>query len=85
MTINLSRAEIETQVREILAKELSIGLDKITPEKKLVEDLGMDSFASVELMFELEDKLKIEIPDDNARDLKTVDDVINYITSRLQK
>jgi acyl carrier protein len=79
------RAAIEAQVKGILAKELSVALETITPEKRLIEDLGMDSFASVELMFELEDKLKITIPDDNARDLKTVDDVINYIASRVQQ
>lgn len=80
---NGKRQEIEAKVKEILAKDLGTDIEKISNEKKLVEDLGMDSFASVELMFALEDKMGIEIPDEDALNLKTVEDVIVCVLSRL--
>jgi acyl carrier protein len=79
----IERTEIEKKVKEILAKELGIKSENITPDKKLIEDLGMDSFASVELMFELEEKLEISIPESEARNLISVKDIINYIASHL--
>lgn len=80
---NGKRQEIEAKVKEILAKDLGTDIEKISNDKKLVEDLGMDSFASVELMFALEDKMGIEISDEDALNLKTVEDVIVYVLSRL--
>ena len=81
---SIDRKEIEKNVKEILAKELGVKIENITLEKRLVEDLGMDSFASVELLFEMEDRLEIEIPEIDARQFRTVEDVIAYITSRIQ-
>ncbi len=80
---NGKRQEIEAKVKEILAKDLGTDIEKISNDKKLVEDLGMDSFASVELMFALEDKMGIEISDEDALNLKTVEDVIVCVLSRL--
>lgn len=81
--LNADRKEIETKVKEALAKELGIKIENITPDKKLVDDLGMDSFASVELMFDLEDKMGVDIPDSDAVNLKTVDDIITYLNLRI--
>ena len=80
---NGKRQEIEAKVKEILAKDLGTDIEKISNDKKLVEDLGMDSFASVELMFALEDKMGIEISDEDALNLKTVEDVIVCVLSCL--
>lgn len=76
-------AEIEMQVKEILAKTLNIDKDKITPDKKLREDLGINSFAFVELSFALEDQAEIDIPDEDLANLKTVQDVGFYLYFRL--
>jgi len=76
--------EVEIKIKTILSKALSIDAEKISPEQRLVEDLGIDSFMSVELVFELEDQAGISIPDKDFMNLKTVQDVISYIQSRLE-
>ncbi len=79
----IDRNEVEDKVKTILSKELGIDKEKISLEKKLSEDLGMDSFSSVEVIFTLEDMLGINIPDRDAIKLLTVNDVVNYIISQL--
>ena len=76
------RSAIEAKVKEILSKQFGKGIEKISFDQKLVEDLGMDSFVAVELIFELEDHLAIKIPDSDMINLKTVGDVVNYACSR---
>ena len=76
------RSAIEAKVKEILSKQFGKGIEEISFDQKLVEDLGMDSFVAVELIFELEDHLGIKIPDSDMINLKTVGDVVNYACSR---
>ena len=78
----IDRPAIEMKVKEILSKQFGKGIDEISFDQRLVEDLGMDSFLAVELIFELEDHLAIKIPDSDMINLKTVGDVINYACSR---
>ena len=52
---------------------------KITPEMELVADLGMDSARALELLVELEDKIGIEISDEDAARLNTVGDILGYL------
>ncbi len=75
--------EIEKKVKEALAKILNIETAVITPEKLLIEDLKIDSFAGVELVFELEDATGIEILQADFINLKTVGDVTAFICSKL--
>jgi acyl carrier protein len=79
----LSLKDIEEQVKDIISTTLSIDKDKITPDKRLTEDLAIDSFSFVELAFALEEKAKIDIPDADLIKLKTIQDVISYVYSRL--
>ncbi len=79
----LDPAAIETKVKEALAKVLNISADSITSDKRLVEDLNIDSFGGVELVFELEDLTGIEILTADFINLKTVGDVTTFISSRL--
>jgi len=79
----LDRKEIEAQVKEILAKELGVDLKKVTDDRSLVNDLGMDSFNAVEITFELENKFGIGIPDEEIKNIKIVNDIVEYIESRL--
>ncbi len=72
-------AEVETQVKEILAKQLGLEVDKVKAESLLVDDLGMDSFGSVETAFELEEKFDIKIPDEAVYGAKVVKDIVDYI------
>ncbi len=75
--------DVETRVKGVLSKYLGIAPDTIFPEQRLVEDLKVDSFASIELVFELEDQVGLEIPDKDFINLKTVGDVVTYVRSRL--
>ncbi|MBF0503550.1 MAG: acyl carrier protein [Candidatus Omnitrophica bacterium] len=75
-------SEIETIVKEILAKQLTMDAGRITLESKLVEDLGLDSFGSVEVAFELEEKFELKIPDAALYEARTVKNIVDYIASQ---
>ncbi|MGN0836075.1 MAG: acyl carrier protein [Akkermansia sp.] len=72
---------IESQVKEIIAAQLSVEPEKVTSEAKFIEDLGADSLDTVELVMAFEDKFSIEVPDEDAEKLKSVKDVVDYINS----
>lgn len=72
---------IESQVKEIIAAQLSVEPEKVTSEAKFIEDLGADSLDTVELVMAFEDKFSIEVPDEDAEKLKSVKDVVDYIES----
>lgn len=77
-------AVIEGKIKQALAKVLSIDASTITADQKLVEDLKIDSFAGVELVFEVEDLTGIEILTADFINLKTVADVRDFICKRLE-
>ncbi len=70
---------IETQVKEIIAAQLSVEPEKVTSDAKFIEDLGADSLDTVELVMAFEDKFGVEVPDEDAEKLKSVADVVAYI------
>lgn len=70
---------IESQVKEIIATQLSVEPEKVTPDKKFIEDLGADSLDIVELVMAFEDKFSIEVPDEDTEKLKSVREVVEYI------
>ncbi len=78
----LTYNEVEATVKEILAKQLTMEVGKINLESRLVEDLGLDSFGSVEVAFELEEKFNIKIPDAALYEAKTVKNIVDYIASQ---
>ena len=77
-----SYSEIETTVKEIIAKQLTMDVSKISPESRLVDELGVDSFGSVEIAFELEEKFDLKIPDAALYEAKTVKNIVDYIASQ---
>ena len=77
----MTYAEIEATVKEVLAKQLTMDVAKINLDSRLVEDLGIDSFGSVEVAFELEEKFDIKIPDAALYEAKTVKNIVDYIAS----
>ena len=76
---------IEQRVKEIISKRFNIGLERIQPETRLAEDLGVDSFAAVELMFELEESFGLKIEDSEIENIRSVRDVVTYISAWLEK
>ena len=72
---------IESQVRQIIADQLSVDPEKVTKDAKFIEDLGADSLDTVELVMAFEDKFSVEVPDEDAEKLKSVADVVAYINA----
>ena len=75
-------SEIETQVKQIVVDHLGIDDSKVTPQSKFIDDLGADSLDTVELVMAFEEKFGIEIPDDAAETIQTVQNAIDYIESK---
>ena len=71
--------DIESKVREILAKKCSVPAASITAQTRLAEDLGVDSFGALELMFELEEAFALQIPDSEIEHIRTVKDIVDYL------
>lgn len=72
---------VENQVKSIIVKQLGVKEDDISLEKSFMDDLGADSLDIVELVMAIEDEFKLEIPEDEAENLRTVGDAIKYITT----
>ena len=67
------------KIQAMLAEALNLPLEKVTPDAKIVDDLGADSLDVVELLSRLEDEYGIMIPDDEVENLVTVADVANTL------
>ncbi len=76
-------SDIYDRVKENVAKQLGAEDDAITPTATFVEDLGADSLDIVELIMALEEEFGIEIPDDAAEEIKTVQSAVTYIEKHL--
>jgi acyl carrier protein len=77
-----SAEEIAERIKSIIVEQLGVGLDEVTPEASFIEDLGADSLDIVELIMALEEEYDMEIPDEDAEKIQTVEDVISYIQSK---
>ena len=73
-------ASIEKRVKEIVAEQLGVDEAQVTNEASFMDDLGADSLDTVELVMALEEEFDIEISDENAEKIQTVQDAIDYIT-----
>lgn len=67
------------KVRDIVVEQLGVDADDVTIESTFIDDLGADSLDIVELIMAFEENFDIEIPDEAAEKIKTVQDVVNYI------
>jgi acyl carrier protein len=72
--------KITRRLKEIIAEQLGISEEEIVPEASFVDDLGADSLDLVELIMALEEEFEMEISDEDAEKIQTVQDAINYIT-----
>jgi acyl carrier protein len=77
----MATSTIEAKVKSIIADQLGVGEDEIKAESSFIEDLGADSLDIVELVMAMEEEFEVEIPDEEAENIKTVGDAINYINT----
>jgi len=75
----LTQEEILAGLGEIIDEIAGVPADEVTPDKTFVDDLDIDSLSMVEIAVAAQDKFGVEIPDDQLKDLKTVQDVIDYV------
>ncbi len=75
-------SSIEEQVKNIVAEQLGVKADEVTLKASFVDDLGADSLDTVELVMALEEEFETEIPDEEAEKITTVQQAIDYVSSR---
>ena len=75
-------SDIEEQVKKIVVDHLGLDESKVTSESKFIDDLGADSLDTVELVMAFEEKFSIEIPDDAAETILTVQHAVDFIDNK---
>jgi acyl carrier protein len=76
---------VEERIRAIIAEQLEVQAEEIVPEASFADDLGSDSLDLVELVMAMEEEFGIEISDEEAERIQTVQDAINFIEERTTK
>ncbi len=75
----------EAKVKEIIINELGVDPEKVTSEASFVEDLGADSLDTVELVMAFEEEFGVDIPDEDAEQMRTVGDAIDYLKEHAEE
>ncbi len=73
---------IEEQVKDIIVEQLEADREKVVSDAKFIDDLNADSLDTVELVMAFEEKFDLEIPDEDAEKITTVQSAIDYIVSK---
>ena len=79
----VTEKEILAGLGEIVDEVAGVPADDVTPDKSFVDDLDIDSLSMVEIAVAAQDKFGVEIPDEQLKDLKTVQDVITYVAKNV--
>ena len=72
---------VEDKVKKIIAEKLSVDMEEVVPDASFVDDLGADSLDLVELIMSMEEEFDMDISDEDAEQIATVKDAIDYIDS----
>ena len=78
----MAEKSIEEKVKDIIVEQLGVNPEQVTPQASFIEDLGADSLDIVELVMAFEEEFSVEVPDEEAEKLHTVQDVIDYIKKK---
>ncbi len=70
------------KVKSIIAEQLGVKIEEVTPEASFIDDLGADSLDTVELIMALEEEFNVEIPDEDAEKMTKVGDAIKYVEEK---
>ena len=79
----MSQAEIAQKVQDIIAQNLDVDKSAVVPSASFINDLNADSLDIVELVMGIEKEFDLEIPDDEAEKIRTVQDAIDYIVANV--
>lgn len=77
--------KIEERIKQIISERLEINIENIKSESELKNDLGIDSFGFVEMIYEVKEKFGINIEDKDFSTIKKVEDVVNYIFNKTKE
>ena len=72
-------ADVEKKVIKIICEQLDVPEEEVVPEASFVDDLGADSLDQVELIMAMEEEFDVSIPDEDAENIGTVQDAIDYV------
>ena len=73
---------IEEKVRGIIVEQLGVSEEEVVPEASFIDDLGADSLDIVELVMAMEEEFDMEIPDEDAEKIQTIQDAVTYIKEK---
>ena len=76
-------ADVAEKIKSIIAEQLGVKPEEVTPQASFIEDLGADSLDTVELVMALEEEFGVEIPDEDAEKMATVGDAAKYIDEKI--
>jgi acyl carrier protein len=75
---------LEDRVSAIIVEQLGVSKEELAPEASFIDDLGADSLDIVELVMAMEEEFDIEIPDDDAEKIQTIEDVVTYVKAKIE-
>lgn len=78
-------ASVYDRVKKIIIEQLGVDEEEVTPQASFTDDLGADSLDNVELVMALEQEFNLEIPDEDAEKITTVNEAVNYIQEHLEE
>ena len=78
-----AKANVAEKIKQIVSEQLGVDEGEVTPTASFVDDLGADSLDTVELVMALEEAFEIEIPDEEAEKIRTVQDAIGYVEKKV--
>ena len=73
---------LQPRIQKIIEEQLGVDSERVKPEASFIDDLGADSLDIVELVMAMEEEFDLEIPDEDAEKLKSVQDVFKYIETK---
>ena len=73
--------EIASKVKDTTIEDLGVDAEKVTDQASFIDDLGADSLDTVELVMAFEEEFDLEIPDEDAEKMRTVADVVSYVSA----
>lgn len=71
------------RIKELIAEQLNVDKDSVTPETHLMKDLEADSLDAVEIIMAIEDEYEIEIPDEDAEKFQSIGDIVKFVEEQL--